>query len=130
MPISITNLDHLVITVKDLSKTMRFYGDILGMKIVQFGQDRIAFHFGNQKINIHELNSELEPKAINSNVGTADLCFITSTSILRVMKILKENNIDIIEGPVEKVGALGKINSIYIRDPDSNLIELSNYIAM
>lgn len=124
----IERLDHIVLTIKDLNKTILFYSEILGMKSVNFNNGRIALHFGKQKINIHILGQEIEPKAHLAKPGTADLCFITPTPMGEVMDILKRNNIEIIEGPVERIGATGTLFSIYLRDPDLNLIELSNYI--
>ncbi|APD50813.1 VOC family protein [Francisella hispaniensis] len=124
--IKINRLDHLVLTVKDIDKTVEFYTKI-GMKKQVFKQNRVALKFGVQKINLHLLGSEFEPKAQNIKEGSADLCFIVDTDLDQVIKQLNKLNINIEEGIVERTGAIGKIKSIYIRDPDSNLIELSNY---
>ncbi|SDD42621.1 VOC family protein [Pedobacter soli] len=124
----IKNLDHLVLTVSNLESTCRFYNLALGMEIVEFGENRKALKFGNQKINLHQHGSEIEPKAFKPTPGTADLCFITDFPIRVVMEELKEKCIEIEEGPVERTGANGKIISIYLRDPDMNLIEVSNYL--
>ena len=97
------------------------------MEIISFGKNRKALKFGNQKINLHEVGKEFEPKAGNPTPGSADLCFIIESELEKVIREIKAYNIQIIEGPVEKTGALGKIKSIYIRDPDNNLIEISNY---
>lgn len=126
--IEIEQLDHLVLTVKDINKTIEFYTKILGMKKETFKGNRIALIFGKQKINLHELGNEFEPKAFNVKEGSADLCFISKTSIENITKYLNSIKIPIEEGPVERTGAMGKILSIYLRDPDNNLIEVSNYI--
>ncbi|WP_312513849.1 VOC family protein [Chryseobacterium culicis] len=123
----IKNLDHLVLTVADIDKTIEFYTRILGFKAVTFGANRKALIFGNQKINLHQKGHEFEPKAGFPTCGSADLCFIAETDIHDVMAELKQNNIEITEGIVDRTGALGKIQSVYFRDPDHNLIEVSNY---
>ncbi|ARS42257.1 VOC family virulence protein [Sphingobacteriaceae bacterium GW460-11-11-14-LB5] len=124
----IKNLDHLVLTVANLESTCRFYSLALGMEIIEFGENRKALKFGNQKINLHQYGCEIEPKAFKPMPGTADLCFITDFPLNEVMQELKEKCIEIEEGPVERSGANGKISSIYLRDPDMNLIEVSNYL--
>jgi len=124
----IKNLDHLVLTVTNLESTCKFYSLALGMEIIEFGENRKALKFGNQKINLHQHGSEFEPKAFKPMPGTADLCFITDFPIREVMRELKEKCIEIEEGPVERTGANGKIISVYLRDPDMNLIEVSNYL--
>ncbi len=123
----IERLDHLVLTVKDIQITVNFYVDVLGMKKEIFKDNRIALKFGNQKINLHELGNEFNPKAHNVQEGSADLCFISSIPLEEVIVHLKELNIIIEEGIVSRTGALGNIKSIYLRDPDKNLIEISNY---
>ena len=123
----IKNLDHLVLTVADIDKTIEFYTRIRGFKAVTFGANRKALIFGNQKINLHQKGHEFEPKAGFPTCGSADLCFIAETDIHDVMAELKQNNIEITEGIVDRTGALGKIQSVYFRDPDHNLIEVSNY---
>jgi catechol 2,3-dioxygenase-like lactoylglutathione lyase family enzyme len=124
----IKNLDHLVLTVANLESTCRFYNLALGMEVIEFGENRKALKFGDQKINLHQYGSEFEPKAFKPTPGTADLCFITDFPLREVMQELKEKCIEIEEGPVERTGANGKITSIYLRDPDMNLIEVSNYL--
>ena len=124
----IKNLDHLVLTVANLESTCRFYSLALGMEVIEFGENRKALKFGNQKINLHQYGCEIEPKAFKPMPGTADLCFITDFPLREVMQELKEKCIEIEEGPVERTGANGKISSIYLRDPDMNLIEVSNYL--
>lgn len=124
--ININRLDHLVLTVKDINKTVEFY-EKLGMKKEIFKETRVALKFGNQKINLHQLGKEFEPKAFNVKDGSADLCFIIDESLEDVIDYLKSVDIEIEEGIVERTGATGNIKSIYLRDPDMNLIELSNY---
>ncbi|AZA74712.1 VOC family protein [Chryseobacterium indoltheticum] len=123
----IKNIDHLVLTVADTDKTIDFYTNILGFEVVTFGNNRKALTFGNQKINLHQKEKEFEPKAEHPTTGSADLCFISETDIDDVLEELKHKNIEIIEGVVERTGAIGKIKSVYFRDPDLNLIEISNY---
>ncbi|PLY10784.1 MAG: VOC family virulence protein [Arcobacter sp.] len=125
--IKINHLDHLVLTVKDINKTVEFYTQILGMEKEIFKGSRIALKYGNQKINLHELGNEFEPKAYNVKEGSADLCFIVDTKIEDVKEFLESQGIEIIEGIVPRTGAISNIKSIYIRDPDMNLVELSNY---
>ena len=126
----VEGIDHLVLTVEDIDTTVNFYTSVLGMKKAVFGGGRIALSFGNQKINLHQLDSEFEPKAGNVKSGSADLCFIVSQSIEQVIEHLTACNVPVIEGPVDRTGALGKIISAYFRDPDGNLIEVSNYVSM
>lgn len=126
--IRIDSLDHLVLTVKDISRTCSFYRQVLGMQEISFGGDRKALKFGNHKINAHEYGKEIEPKAEQPMPGSADLCFITPTPIEDVEKHIRTCGINIVEGPVRRAGAKGSILSIYLRDPDGNLIELSNFI--
>ncbi|WP_326983807.1 VOC family protein [Chryseobacterium sp. MYb264] len=124
----IQNIDHLVLTVANIDKTVEFYTSILGFEVVIFGENRKALTFGNQKINLHQKGKEFEPKAEHPTTGSADVCFIVKTDIHEVLEELKQKNIEIIEGIVERTGALGKIQSVYFRDPDLNLIEVSNYL--
>ena len=123
---NILRLDHLVLTVNDIDKTVEFY-EKLGMKKEIFQGNRVALKFGQQKINLHKLGNEFEPKAFNIKEGSADLCFIIDMDLENVKEYLNSKNIEIEEGIVERTGAIGNIKSIYIRDPDMNLIELSNY---
>jgi catechol 2,3-dioxygenase-like lactoylglutathione lyase family enzyme len=124
---NVKRLDHFVLTVKNLSATCCFYKNVLGMEEVTFSNGRKALQFGEQKINLHEHGNEFEPKAVMATPGSADLCFITKDPLEDVLIHLKECGIHVIEGPVERTGALGKILSVYIADPDGNLIEISNY---
>jgi catechol 2,3-dioxygenase-like lactoylglutathione lyase family enzyme len=123
-------IDHLVLTVRDLAATVAFYTRVLGMEEVTFGQDRKALAFGTQKMNLHEAGKEFEPKAIHPTPGSADLCFLTAEPLARVMKHLQACGVDVLEGPIERTGAQGPLESIYIRDPDGNLIEISNQLPL
>jgi len=123
----IDRLDHLVLTVADIERTCRFYQQVLGFEVVSFRGNRKALSFGRQKINLHQIGNEFEPKALRPTAGSADLCLIATTPLDRVMEELRAAGVAIEEGPVERTGALGAIRSVYIRDPDQNLIEISNY---
>ena len=125
--IKISHLDHLVLTVKNIDKTVNFYTKVLGMEKEIFKGTRVALKFGNQKINLHQLGNEFEPKAFNVKDGSADLCFIIDTPLIEAKNYIESLNIVIEEGIVSRTGANGEIDSIYLRDPDLNLIELSNY---
>jgi len=125
--INILTLDHIVLTVKNIDKTVEFY-EKLGMKKEIFGDNRVALKYSNQKINLHKLGSEFEPKAKNVKEGSADLCFIIKQNLEEVIIYLEKQGIKIEQGIVQRTGANGKIRSIYLRDCDLNLIELSNYI--
>ncbi len=122
---NISHLDHLVLTVADLEATIDFYTRVLGMQVVTFGEGRKALAFGNQKINLHQAGREFEPKAERLTPGSADLCFIVATPLAEVIAHLQAQQVAI-EGPVQRTGATGPIRSVYLRDPDQNLIELSN----
>ena len=122
----IDHLDHLVLTVANIDVTVAFYTSALGMALVTFGE-RKALRFGEQKINLHQSGKEFEPKALRPTPGSGDLCFITQTPIEEVISHLNAGNYTIELGPVARDGALGAMTSIYLRDPDHNLIEISNY---
>jgi len=126
-PITINRLDHLVLTVRDIDDTCEFYGRVLGMQKVEFAGGRVALAFGNQKINLHPAGNEYEPKAKTPVPGSGDLCFIADTPIDEMIAHLGACDVEIIEGPAQKTGATGSILSVYFRDPDGNLIEVSNY---
>ncbi|PZP26804.1 VOC family protein [Pseudomonas kuykendallii] len=122
----IDHLDHLVLTVADLDVTVDFYTRVLGMQEVTFGEGRKALGFGMQKINLHQAGKEFEPKAERPTPGSADLCFIVATPLEEVIAHLETQGVAILEGPVRRTGATQPIRSVYVRDPDFNLIELSN----
>jgi catechol 2,3-dioxygenase-like lactoylglutathione lyase family enzyme len=123
----IDRLDHLVLTAADIEATCDFYHRVLGMEIVTFGAGRKALQFGQQKINLHPHGHEFEPKAAYPTPGSADLCLITSAPLAQVVEHFRDCGVTIIEGPVRRTGAAGTIESLYFRDPDGNLIEVSNY---
>jgi catechol 2,3-dioxygenase-like lactoylglutathione lyase family enzyme len=124
----VEHLDHLVLTVRDLGATCTFYTRVLGMRELSFGEGRKALSFGAQKINLHQYGEEFEPKSMQPTPGSADLCFITQEPLARVAFHLRANDIAVEEGPIERTGAQGPILSLYFRDPDANLIEVSNYL--
>lgn len=126
--IRVNRLDHLVLTVKDIPTTIAFYQKTLGMDPICFANGRWALCFGIQKINLHQQGHEFEPKATQVQVGSADLCFITDLPIYDVIEQLNNDEIVILEGPIKRTGATGVLISVYIRDPDGNLIEISNYL--
>jgi catechol 2,3-dioxygenase-like lactoylglutathione lyase family enzyme len=121
----IDHLDHLVLTTVDEDACVGFYVGLLGMTLETFGEGRKAFRFGNQKINLHVKGREFEPKAHVPMPGALDLCFIADRPLDEVISLLHEKGAGIIEGPVPRTGAKGPIRSIYLRDPDLNLIEIS-----
>jgi catechol 2,3-dioxygenase-like lactoylglutathione lyase family enzyme len=123
----IDRIDHLVLTVRDIEATCRFYADVLGMTVVTFGGGRKAVAFGAQKINLHQAGREFEPKAHQPTPGSADFCLISGVPLAEVMARLHDRGVTIIEGPVAKTGATGPMQSVYFRDPDRNLIEVSVY---
>lgn len=120
-------LDHFVLTVADIAASCAFYTRVLGMQEITFGQERKALLFGAQKINLHAHGHEFEPKARAPTPGSADVCLITSLSTAEVIEHLRRNDVAIEEGPVARTGARGPIESVYFRDPDGNLIEVSRY---
>ena len=121
----ISHLDHLVLTCTDEAATVRFYVDLLGMALETFGAGRKAFRFGNQKINLHVRGREHEPKAHLPVPGALDMCFVADRALDAVIAALKAKGVEPIKGPVVRTGATGPIRSIYLRDPDLNLIEIS-----
>lgn len=124
---NLASIDHIVLTVKDINATVHFYESVLGMTKESFGEGRVALKFGNQKINLHEYGNEFEPKADTPKPGSEDLCFISETSLEKAMEHVRNEGVAILEGPVRRTGATGPILSFYFRDPDRNLIEVSNY---
>jgi catechol 2,3-dioxygenase-like lactoylglutathione lyase family enzyme len=123
----ITHLDHLVLTVTNIKTTADFYQCTLGLEKQTFGENRIALKFGQQKINLHQVGKGYEPKAQTPTPGSADLCFVTETPLAEAMQQVRDGGVEIIEGPVERTGAMGPISSFYFRDPDNNLIEVGHY---
>jgi catechol 2,3-dioxygenase-like lactoylglutathione lyase family enzyme len=128
-PVAIARLDHLVLTVADLDETSGFYQRVLGMRPVTFGAGRRALEFGTSKINLHQAGQEISPHASCPVPGSADLCLITTTPPAQVLAHLSAQRAPVEDGPVPRTGALGPITSIYIRDPDGNLIEIASYPA-
>ena len=124
---NIKAIDHIALTVRDIDATCGFYSRVLGMSVTTFGDGRRALSFGAQKINLHPYGREFEPRAKKPTPGSADLCFLTSISISDVVEHLRECGVELLEGPVQRTGAAGPIMSVYFRDPDGNLIEVSNY---
>ena len=125
--LKLDHIDHLVLTVKDIEKSCAFYSQVLGMDEITFGHGRKALSLGKQKINLHQKGQEIEPKAFQPMPGSMDLCLIVNNPIEDVVAHVSICGVAIIEGPVERTGAMGKITLVYIRDPDQNLIELSVY---
>ena len=125
----IDRLDHLVLTVGDIATTTDFYARVLGMAVVHFGEGRVALSFGSQKINLHLAGHEFVPHADRPVPGSADLCLITATPLSDAMAHVSAQGVPILEGPVDRTGATGPIRSFYFRDPDANLIEVSNYVG-
>lgn len=125
----IDHLDHLVLTTANEADCVHFYVDLLGMTLETFGSGRKAFRFGNQKINLHLKGHEFEPKAHTPVPGALDLCFIASIPLDKVLSELERKGVPIVEGPVMRTGATSKIRSVYLRDPDLNLIEISEIVG-
>lgn len=123
----IESLDHLVLTVADIEASVAFYCGVLGMERVSFAGGRTALGFGRQKINLHQQGHEFEPKARTPVPGSADLCFVAALALDQVAARLADAGIAIEEGPVARTGAVGPITSLYVRDPDGNLVEISRY---
>ena len=123
----IDHIDHIVLTTRDLQGCIRFYTEVLGMKLERFSENRLALKFGSQKLNLHEWGKEFTPRAHVAAPGSLDLCFISSISLEKVVERLTAAHVKIIEGPVMKTGAAGAIRSVYVRDPDLNLVEISVY---
>jgi catechol 2,3-dioxygenase-like lactoylglutathione lyase family enzyme len=120
--------DHCVLTCADVEATADFYGRVLGMQVVLFGEGRKALKFGQSKINLHQAGNEIEPTALRPGPGTEHLCFVVSDPLEEVVDSIKRTGTKIESGPIERVGAIGPILSVYVRDPDENLIEISNLI--
>jgi catechol 2,3-dioxygenase-like lactoylglutathione lyase family enzyme len=125
--VRVNRLDHLVLTVASIEAAVEFYTRVLGMEVMTFGSGRTALAFGTSKINLHQAGQEFEPKALRPTPGSADLCLIVDDDIAGVLAELAAAGVPVEEGPIERTGALGPMISCYVRDPDHNLIELSNY---
>ncbi|AGI66283.1 putative glyoxalase [Octadecabacter antarcticus 307] len=129
---NLKSLDHLVLTVRSIDVSVVFFGDVLGMTLDKFkvadGATRTAVKFGRQKINLHQSGAEFDPKAANPQSGSADLCFLSDTPITDWIAHFAALDVPVIDGPIPRTGATGPILSIYIRDPDGNLIEIANPI--
>ncbi|MDA1191251.1 MAG: VOC family protein [Candidatus Poribacteria bacterium] len=123
---NLKRLDHFVLTVRDIEATCAFYRDTLAMEVVTFGEGRVALRFGELKINLHEAGREFEPKATHPTPGSADLCFLTDAPLEQVVERLTTRGVALLSGIVPRTGARRPIRSIYLRDPDGNLIELAN----
>lgn len=130
MGISVASIDHVVLTVRDVEATVSFYERVLGMHGVEFAGGRRALAFGAQKLNLHELGSEHTPNARSAGTGTVDLCLLTTTSLAEVLDHLDAEGVEVEQGPSTADGAKGPLQSIWLRDPDGNLIELSNPLAV
>ena len=128
MSLRIDRLDHLVLTVASIEASCDFYSSVLGMDVSRFAEGRTALTFGRQKINLHEVGKEFVPRAAHATAGSGDLCLVSAIPLDAVVRHLDECEIRIIEGPVAKTGATGPIRSVYFRDPDGNLIEVSEYL--
>lgn len=127
---NITGIDHFVLTVEDVEATCEFYTELLDAEIGTYADGKPALHFGDQKINLHSIDTDVDPslRATNPLPGAGDFCLITDTPIDDVKTRLEEAGIDLIEGPVERGGAVGRMRSVYFRDPDDNLVEVAEYI--
>ena len=121
----IASIDHLVLTTRDLERCVDFYTRVLGMSLERFGQGRLALRFGDQKINLHEAGQEFEPKATSPTPGALDLCFLADRPLAEVIARLEGQGVKIVEGPVERTGACFGLLSVYVRDPDGNLVEIA-----
>ena len=126
MALGINGLDHFVLTVADGDRTVRFYNGILEMEIETFGGDRLAIRMGGQKINIHVAGREIEPHAARPRAGAGDFCLLTDRPVEQLIPEIESRGGAIELGPVPRTGSLGAITSIYLRDPDGNLIEIAN----
>jgi catechol 2,3-dioxygenase-like lactoylglutathione lyase family enzyme len=127
--VKVQRIDHVVLTVADLEKTIAFYERVLGMTAVSFGEGRRALAFGDQKLNLHQAGREFEPKARRPTTGAIDVCFTTDLPLDEVAAHLRRCSVAIELGPVDKIGARRALRSLYFRDPDGNLIEVSNEMS-
>jgi catechol 2,3-dioxygenase-like lactoylglutathione lyase family enzyme len=127
--VRVLRIDHVVLTVADVERTLSFYERALGMRPVSFGEGRRGLAFGDQKLNLHQAGREFEPKARTPLAGSADLCFTTDVALPDVVEHLRRAGVAIELGPVDKVGARRQLRSVYFRDPDGNLIEVANEVG-
>jgi catechol 2,3-dioxygenase-like lactoylglutathione lyase family enzyme len=127
--VKVLRIDHVVLTVADVDRTLAFYERVLGMTAVSFGAGRRALAFGDQKLNLHQAGREFEPKALRPTPGAIDLCLTTDVPLDEVAAHLRSESVAIEHGPVDKIGARGALRSLYFRDPDGNLIEVSNEVG-
>ena len=125
-PVQMSHIDHVVLTVADVEITLAWYQRVLGMKAESYGQGRRALVFGKQKLNVHPKDNDFDPKAAAPTLGALDLCLISSTPLTKVLEHFKNQRVKVEKGPVKRMGVGGLITSVYIRDPDGNLIEISN----
>jgi catechol 2,3-dioxygenase-like lactoylglutathione lyase family enzyme len=128
MSIAIDRIDHIVVTAWDVDRTIDFYQRVLGMEPVTFAGGRRALAFGRQKINLHQAGAEFEPKAEKPTPGSGDFCLITEVPLEGVVEHLRSRGVEIIDGPVARTGATSRLESVYFRDPDGNLVEVSNLV--
>ena len=126
---NLQKIDHLVLAVADIERSCGFYCDVMGMRRVTFGENRTALHFGETKINLHPIGWDYYLKADNPRTGSADLCFIVGEDVCLLKTTLMGLGVEVIEGPIARTGATGDLLSIYVRDPDGNLIELANRVS-
>ena len=125
----IDRFDHIVLTVRSIRATVDFYTSVLGMEARKFGDGRMALHFGRQKINLHESGNVVDVNVLHATAGSADICFITEVPMQQVQAHLASCGVSVITGPVARTGATGELRSVYIRDPDENLIEIANLLV-
>lgn len=123
----VDRIDHVVLTVRDIPASCEFYARVLGMQVVTFGEGRKALTFGRQKINLRPAVEDATLIASKPTPGSEDLCFVSDLPLQEVKRHIESCNVKVIEGPVQRNGAVGMMESIYFRDPDGNLIEISNY---
>jgi len=126
--LGLNRIDHVVFTVRDVETTCAWYARVLGMEVLTFGNGRKALQVGYCKINLHQAGKEFEPKAVVPGPGTQDICLVTASPMQIVLDHLKRAGVNIVKGPVPRTGAAGPIESVYVRDPDGNLIELARYV--
>ena len=127
--VHIDRFDHIVLTVRNIPATVEFYTTVLGMEARKFGDGRMALHFGRQKINLHEAGNVIDVNVLHAKPGSADICFITDVPMTQVQSHLASCGVPVITGPVARTGAIGELTSVYVRDPDENLLEIANLLV-